>query len=203
MRCETSKRMISDALDGALSRRRAVRLERHLKDCAACRAYREDVALLDQSAEGLADPGLTPSDWAKWGRGLETKLSAAARGSAPGHIPVSFRPRWAWAGVSFAVLALIVTYFAILRPRGGQEVVFVSFEDSDAQVLGEIGANPDLENSFNRKILASIDEAVRAADEEPPPTFGDNPLFWEGLSERELSYIESALRQEVGRGGLS
>jgi hypothetical protein len=195
--------MISDALDGALSRRRAVSLERHLKDCAACRAYREDVALLDKSAEGLADPGLTPGDWVNWSRGLETRLSAAVRGSARGDIPFFFRWKWAWAGASFAVLAFIVTYFAVLRPRGGQELIFVSFEDSVAQALGEIGANSELENSFNREILASIDEAVRPADEEPPPTFGDNPLFWEGLSEGELGYIESALRQELGHGGLS
>jgi hypothetical protein len=203
MRCETSKKWISDDLDGVLSGERTARLERHLRVCAACRAYRDDVTRLQEGAEGLADPGLAPDAWLHFSRRLERKLAAsAAPREAREKVPFFFRSKWAWAGASFLVLAFIGTYLVVVRPRGVQEPAFVSFEDSVAQVFGEIASNPDLENSFNQEILASIDEAVRPADEETPVSFGDNPLFWEGLSEGELSYIESELRKEQGHGGL-
>lgn len=206
MRCETSKRMISDALDGALSGRRAARLEHHLSGCAGCRAYREDAVLIQESAGGLADPRLALDAWRDFGRRLEARLGAASGAAtepARTDLPVFFRWKWAWAGAAFAVLAFAVTYLAIVRTRTAAEPGLVPFEDSLARVLGEAGENSALENSFNQEILASIDEAVRPAGAEAQVSFGDNPLFWEALSEGELSYIESALRQEKGLGGVS
>jgi len=204
MRCETWERWISDALDGELSGERAARLERHLRDCPGCRAYRESLTHLQADAGGLADPGLTPGDWADFSRRLESKLHGSLiPGSAPQRAPLFFRRKWAWAGASFLVLAFIGTYLAVLRPRGVQEPVFVSFEDSVARVLGEIASNPDLENSFDQEIMASIAEAVRPPEDEVPVAFEDNPLFWESLSDGELAYIESALRSEQGHGGRS
>lgn len=99
------------------------------------------------------------------------------------------------------VLAFMAAYFAVLRPRDVREPIFVSLEDSVARVFGEIGSNPDLESSFDQEIVASIAEAVRAPEEEAPVAFDDNPMFWEGLSDGELAYIESALRKEQGHGG--
>jgi anti-sigma factor RsiW len=206
MRCETSKRMISDALDGVLSGRRAVRLERHLAGCAACRAYRQDAALIQESAGGLADPRLAPAAWGDFGRRLEARLAAASVAApepARTGLPVFFRWKWAWAAAAFAVLAFTVTYLGIVRTRTAAEPALVPFEDSLARVLGEAGESPALENSFNEEILASIDETVRSEGTEAPVSFGDNPLFWEALSEGELSYIESALRQEKSLGGVS
>jgi len=206
MRCETSKRMISDALDGALSRRRAARLERHLSACAACRTYRREATLIQENAVGLSDPRLSPGDWADFGRRLEARLGSAstpAGGVLRGDAPAAFRWKWAWAATIFAVLAFVVTYVAFLRPRTVPEPAFVSFEDPLAQVLGEAGASPELESSFNREIMASINETVRPAGKEAPVSFGDDPLFWEALTEWELGAIESALRKENGLGGVS
>ena len=204
MRCETCKRSISDALDGELSGKRRGRLERHLKACSGCRAYGESLARLQAGAEGLADPGLAPGDWANFSRRLVSRLRAAVPPREVRDRPPFFiRRKWAWAGASLLILASIGTYFAILRPRGVREPVFVSIEDSVARVFGEIGSNPELENSFDQVITASIVEAVRQPEDEFPVAFDDNPLFWEGLSDGELAYIESALRREHGHGGPS
>ena len=204
MRCETWKKWVSDALDGELAGERTVRLDRHLKDCAGCRAYRESLTRLRAGAEGLADPGLAPGDWADLSRRLESRLRESV---PPREVPQGraffFRRKWAWAGASFLVLAFIGTYVAVLRPRGAQEPVFVSIEDSVARIFGEIGSNPELENSFDREIVASIAEAVRPPEDEFPVIFEDNPLFWESLSDGELAYIESALRKERDHGGPS
>jgi len=204
MRCETWKKWVSDALDGELAGERTVRLDRHLKDCAGCRAYRESLTRLQADAEGLADPGLAPGDWADFSRRLESRLGGSVPSrEVPQRAPFFFRRKWVWAGASFLVLAFIGTYFAVLRPRGVREPMFVSIEDSVARVFGEIGSNSELENAFNQEIMASIAEAVRPPEDEAPVAFDDNPLFWEGLSDRELAYIESALRKERDHGGPS
>jgi len=213
MSCETWKKRISDAQDGALSGKRAVRLEQHLKGCVSCRAYRDDLARLGKGARKLAEPGLAPAEWEDFSRRLGSRLAAASsepavrgddeRGKARvrPHLPVF----WTWprAAVGFLFLALVITYFAVLRPRPGQEPVSVSFEDSFAQVIREIGTDPELERSFNREIVASINEAAEGQSETGAVRFDDNPLFWEGMSEEDLRFIESELRKEHGQGGLT
>ncbi len=215
MSCGTWKKRISDSQDGALSGKRAVGLERHLKGCASCRAYRDDLARLGKRAKDLADPGLAPAEWEDFGRRLEARLAEAAasreaegrreeeRGNAlvTPHPPVFWT--WARAAVGLLVLAFVVTYLAVLRPRRGQEQVFISFEDSVAQVIGEIGPDPELERSFNREIVAAINEAAEGQPETNLVRFDDNPLFWEGMSEEDLRFIESELRKEQGHGGLT
>jgi len=110
------------------------------------------------------------------------------------------------------LLAGAGTYLAFFRSGGRGEQAFFSLEDPAGQVINEIGPNADLESSFNREIVATINEsagvladgsAAFQADEEALISFGDNPMFWEGLSEEELGYIESELRKERGLGGLT
>jgi hypothetical protein len=201
MRCETAKRRISDALDGALGEGLAAALERHLRGCAGCRAYREGLARIQGGAAGLADPGLAPDAWADFGRRLETRLARDGAGEAPTRLPGLWK--WAWAGAGFLVLLVVLGYLAVLRPRTPAGPVPLSFEDSVAQVLGEIGANRDLAGAFNREIVTSIAEAARPEGEEAIVSFGDNPLIWEGLSEGEVLSINAELEIELGRGGLS
>ena len=215
MSCGTWKKRISDAQDRALSGKRAVGLERHLKGCASCRAYRDDLARLGRGVKDLAGPGLAPAEWEDFGRRLGARLAvAAASREADGrpddergdlrvtpHLPVLWQ--WARAAVGFVLLAFVVTYLAVLRPHRGQEPVSVSFEDSVAQVIREIGADPELERSFNREIVASINEAAEGQPGTSAVRFDDNPLFWEGMSEEDLRFIESELRKEQGHGGLT
>jgi hypothetical protein len=198
--------MISDSLGGALSEAWTAGLDRHLTGCASCRAYRREAALIQENAGGVADPCLGPEAWADFGRRLDAKLASTAAPS-PGALgrdrAVLRRPKWAMAATAFVALAFVVFYFAVLRHRTGAEPGFVPFEDSLAQVLGEVGASPGLESSLNQAIMASIAEAVQPAGEDVPISFGDNPLFWESLTEGELVDIESALAREKGLGGVS
>ncbi|HVP91598.1 MAG TPA: zf-HC2 domain-containing protein [Terriglobales bacterium] len=206
MRCERAERMISDALDGAIFGRRAARLARHLERCAACREYEREAGLIQAHAGGLADPGLTAGDWADFSRRLEAKVAAPsappparARSGIP-HLPSG---KWAWATAASAALVVLAAYLAFLRPGAGREATPAPFEDSLAQVLGEADASPELASSLNSSVEASIEETVRPAAGEAPVTFGDNPLFWESLSEGELGELESALRKETKLGGVS
>ncbi len=200
MRCETAKRRISDALDGGMGEGPADRLERHLRGCPACLAYRKGLSRIQAGAAGLADPGLAPADWADFSRRLEGRLAReTAKSPRPG-LPSFWQ--WAWAGAGLAALIFAMAYLAVLRPRTAVWPVPLSFEESVARIMGEVAGNQDLAGAFDREIVASIAEAARPESEESPVSFGDNPLFWEGLTDGEVLTINAELEKELGHGGL-
>lgn len=202
MRCETAKRRISDALDGALGGGRAARLDRHLRSCPGCRAYRESLSRIQGGAAGLADPGLSPEDWAALHGRLAGRLAREGAGkSLRPALPAFWEAAWAGAGALALVLAL--AYLGGLRPRSAAGPLPLSFEDAVAQVMGEVGANPDLAGAFSREIAASIAEAVQPEGGEEIVSFGDDPFFWEGLTDGEVGSINTELEKELGHGGLS
>jgi hypothetical protein len=155
---------------------------------------------------------MTRGDWSDFSRRLESRLAAASPPS-PRVKPLGrFRWKPAWTVAGLLLLAAAGIYLAFFRSGSRGEQAFSSLDDPAGQVISEIGPNADLESSFNREIVASINEsagvladgsAVHQTDEEALVLFGDNPLFWEGLSEEELGYIESELRKERGLGGLT
>ncbi len=201
MRCETARKWISDGRDGALKPDRRLRLERHLSGCRACRSYEADLARIEDEARAVSDPGLAREDWEDFGRRLEARLAAASGGRTSATPAAPFRWKWAWAGL--LVLAAVGTYLAVLRPRTAPWPVVLSPDDAVAQVLRDIGNNPDLEAAFNRQILVSIQESVPARPEEAFFRFEDNPFVWLGMSNEELRLIEADLKKEPNRGGLS
>jgi len=54
--CEQAVALVSDYLEGSLTRRDRRRLERHLRGCANCAAYLEQIRLTIE-ATGRIDPG--------------------------------------------------------------------------------------------------------------------------------------------------
>jgi predicted anti-sigma-YlaC factor YlaD len=201
MRCETAKRRISDALDGALGEGPTARLGRHLQGCPGCRAYCEGLSRIQGGAAGLADPALDPEDWAALLRRLEGRLARERVGESRPCLPAVWKVAWAGAGLLALLFALV--YLAGFRPRTPSPPMPLSFEDSVAQVMGEVGANPDLAGAFDREIAASIAEAVLPEGGEEIVSFGDNPFFWEGLTDGEVGSINAELEKELARGGLS
>ena len=99
------------------------------------------------------------------------------------------------------MLALLGTWLIVLRPGRLREPAFVSLEDSLTPLFHEVGADPELESSLNQEIVASIDDSVRLSERESAISFGDNPLFWESLSEQDLQAIEASLRNKRVHGG--
>ncbi len=201
MKCKKFRRWISDALDGALSVPRRARLERHLHACPGCRAYMTDLTSLQDRAGALADARLPASHWEDFGRRLEARLAAAGGSKSASLAPRFFPWKWAWAGTGLIVLILLGTWLVVPRPGGIREPALVSLEDSLTPLFREVGADPELESSLNQEIMASIDDAVRLSERESFISFGDNPLFWESLSEQDLQVIEASLRNKHDHGG--
>lgn len=199
MRCERAKKLLSDWVDGALSASDGARAEAHLRGCAACRAYREDLVRL-QAGVG-AEPEPFPGYWAGFEARLAAKLDAAPAGRRPADSPVAARRRLAWAAAGCLVLAAAGAYLGLVRKAGGNgEAAWLAYEDELTPLLQEAEANAEFGRLLEREVLASIGELAPAAEADAVIP-ADDPLFWEGLSDAELEMIAAELGKETGLGG--
>ncbi|OGD17985.1 MAG: hypothetical protein A2V76_08125 [Candidatus Aminicenantes bacterium RBG_16_63_14] len=199
MRCGTAKKRLSDDLDGALAPERKDRLEAHLRSCPACRAYRDDLVLLQAGALYPADR--SPECWAAFEKRLESKLAGEEPGRGAVGIPFSGRRRWAWAAAGGMALAAAGLWFALLRPGTAVTAAWVPDEDALIPLLQEAEADPELERDVDREIRASIEEMTPVLDADIIFLPAADPLFWESLSDDELRFIASELEKETGLGG--
>jgi predicted anti-sigma-YlaC factor YlaD len=199
MRCETIKKWLSDDLDGALSPQKKARLVIHLQECLVCRGYRADLTRLQAEAPLAADR--SPESWTAFERRLESKLAIVEPVMEANRTPLFTGRRWAWAAAGFLVMAAVGIYFAVNRPAGTLEMAWVPYEDSLARILQEAEADPEVENTVNRELLASITDVTPNPEEDYAAPLAADPLFWEGLSEEELEYIAVELEKETGNGG--
>jgi hypothetical protein len=200
MRCETMRKRLSDLLDGAASPKDKARLEAHLRDCPTCRAYRADLARLQEQA-GPA-PERTPDYWAGFEKRLGSKLDSVEAGHPSANSPVFPRRKLAWAAVGFLVLAAAGTYLALIhRGPDAVETAWAAYEDPLVELLQEAESDPEFGNLVNREVLASIRLMTAGIESEAVVPAADDPFFWEGLSDPEIEFIAAELEKETGLGG--
>ncbi len=197
MRCKTVEKWLSDDLDGKLSGKKILRLSRHLEECVSCREYRQDLLRLRKETERLSEPLRTPAYWEGFNRRLDGRLLALSPSS-------DRRKRRLLLGkeiLAVAGIALLAGFglYVFFMGNGGnfEESYAVTMEESLSRIFMEIGPEEALVESFNKEVVASIEETLSPLREEWDVQFGDNPLFWESLSDEELAYIESELRKEI------
>jgi predicted anti-sigma-YlaC factor YlaD len=198
MRCATTKKWLSDDLDGALSPNRKIRLEAHLRECRDCRGYRADLARIQAGTPPVADR--SAEYWADFEKRLESGLAGVEPVRRPHRVALFAGRRWAWAAAGFLVMAAVGTYFAS-RPVGALETAWMPYEDPLARLLLEAEVDPEVENLVNRELLTSIADAAPDTEEDYAVPIASDPLFWEGLSVEELEYIAVELERETGNGG--
>lgn len=199
MRCERARKRLSDEFDGASTASRQARVETHLRDCPACRTYREDLVLLQENARTGADR--SPEYWAGFEARLAAKLDSATAGHRSAGLSGRPRQRLAWAAAGLLVLAVAGAYFGFLRKESGTgEAVWFAYEDGLGPLIQEAEADVEFGRIVEREVLASIGELVPEAEAEAMNP-ADDPLFWEGLSDAELETIAAALSNETGLGG--
>jgi len=104
MGCRGFERSIALHVEGDLSRRRAQRLERHLADCAACRAFAEDMAASQAAVKALGHRELGEADLAEVRRHV---LAAASETAAVRRGGAHYR-RVAWVAATMAAVAVVV-----------------------------------------------------------------------------------------------
>jgi predicted anti-sigma-YlaC factor YlaD len=179
MKCERARKLISDDIDGRLSGKRAEALERHIQSCAACRAYRGDVAIIQARSKAQPAPSLSPEDWARIERDLERELGRAPRARYRTALFPGIRLRLAWVGAAVLLVGAMVFYLT-KSGSAGLDAAFLSYEGSLGRIYGETRDDPELADSFNRLVLADIGDTIRAGHSELPVDLLANPYFLEG-----------------------
>lgn len=202
MRCEKAKKMVSDALDGELSPKRLERLEAHLRQCGSCRAYRRTLELIGAEAAKEAPPAPSQAYWGDFVSGLSRKIDALDVRRRPGSRPVltapGLRPALAAGLVGLAALAV----FILLSRRSPlpEEFAYLHSEDSLSGVLEAAESDPELGAYLDIEIRSSIADAAEVAAAGESFLAGEEPLFWESLSEEELAAIAADLEKDNGQG---
>lgn len=198
MRCQTARKRISDELDGALPSGRGVRLEAHLRNCRACRVYREDLERI-QAGTGL--PEAPAGFWVAFERELEARLAGEEAGRNRVEVPFAAGRRWAWAAAAALVLAGISLWFALARSGPAITEAWVATDDILDPIVRAAESDPELAGRIDRELQASIEAMSPVEEAEAAGLTAADPLLWESLSDDELRAVVAALEKESGLGG--
>ncbi|HOP61213.1 MAG TPA: zf-HC2 domain-containing protein [Candidatus Saccharicenans sp.] len=79
MKCEQAQKLISDRLDGKLSRWRQKRLARHLTTCELCRDYLKAQEIIQREALRTEEVDCPPEWWRQFEQTLQEKLIQSAQ----------------------------------------------------------------------------------------------------------------------------
>ena len=101
-------RHLAAHLDSRLSPRLSGRVERHLQDCAACRAERNQIAQAMAAIERLPLAEAPPAVWSA----IETRMR-----EIPAAAP-AVRWRWAWASAALLLAVGAAVYWRLAPPPG-------------------------------------------------------------------------------------
>lgn len=199
MRCGAARKRISDAFGGALTPRQSELLENHLRGCEDCRAYRRQLARVQEEAALRVEDG--PDFWAAFEGRLEAKLAAAKAARRPLGVPFAARRRWGVAAAAVMALTGAAVWYALQRPEAAVETAWFGRSDMLDRLVFAAEADPELADRLEGEIRASIEAMTPAPDPDAAALVAADPLFWEGLSADELRAIVAELENETGRGG--
>lgn len=160
MRCRKARIMISECTDGTLAPRKAVRLEEHLKTCAACRAVLADLRALVSEAGKLETPSVPAEAWLA----IRARLKDAGAPAARDRRALFGRQRLAPALAALALTA-VVAGGAFLGLRLGRKPVVLSPEMRERATLAKLD---EAERDYELAIR-SLDEALAGQGEKLSP----------------------------------
>jgi len=195
MKCEKIEHWISDGLDGALTPNKKERLKCHLTACPACREYQRKVRQIQAESVRIEEPGVLPEHLEALSAGIMGNLRLEKQEKGAGRaLPLI----WRWTRLAAPMLLVLVLGVFLFRGRGEapQDDVF-SIEGCFDRVAREIAGDAELAASFNSfltETLAQEEDALFALDD---PTIWNEPYFWEGLSDEELTLIEEEVKKEI------
>jgi len=201
MACEKYRRWISDELDGELNADRAHRLAGHLRQCAACRLYREKLHRLQQEFRQLGVPSPPPGYWEDFSSRLKDRIQPekALKEKAK---PVQRGWRWAWAGAALLLLAGFSVVIFLRPVRVNTKDYFLSFENFLDHVYQEIGNDARLADLFNLALMDSLSGTIEEGSLGAGPGFPEDALFLERLSEKEVEWLNQEIEKETKSLGV-
>ncbi|MGQ9801851.1 MAG: anti-sigma factor family protein [Candidatus Saccharicenans sp.] len=162
MKCQDYQKWISDRLDGNLSQKKQLKLEEHLRACAFCRRYYEDLKMIEDRVRQW--PGAELPDPAVFEDKLRERLSLKAPETKKEQ-KKSLITRLVPAGAAGLLLIAAAIYlFLQLRPVVEPEsdlAMLMSYEESYLTLSQALSNDEKWHNEYSDDILNSIYEEVK------------------------------------------
>ncbi|MFQ6069630.1 MAG: zf-HC2 domain-containing protein [Candidatus Aminicenantales bacterium] len=189
MRCTRIEKLLSDKIDGVLSRRKEKKLESHLLCCQKCRSYLEDLEKLSQVAGELEVGKVEDNYWQSFTSRIKQKV-------------ISFRTerrkqtsysglRWAWIGASLVFIFLLSISLLHFRPERNREFYAFSYEDTLQLLYQDAGENINLGDLIENAILDSIEHLIFYPEESSLPGMSGLINPWDEFTVEEINLILS------------
>jgi len=185
MTCYKSRKYISRSIDGDLSERESVRLERHLGACGECRALQADLRKIVDGAARLETPEPSERVWLDIRAGLTREKPAGAGGRSADLRRPAFGlglPALRYAGVAAVALVLVITGVSIGR-RLGRGPAPLGPEAREKYTLAKL----DEAERFYQQAIKSLSEAFTAEKGTLAPQVAE-------LFDRNLSVIDATIQ---------
>lgn len=185
MTCHRTRKYISRSIDGDLSERETMRLERHLAACGECRALSGDLRKIVAGAAGLETPEPSERVWLNIRAGLSREKAAGAGGRSGALRRPAFGlglPALRYAGVAAAALVLVITGVSIGR-RLGRGPAPLGPEARETYTLAKL----DEAERYYQQAIKSLSEAFTVEKGTLAPQVAE-------LFDRNLSVIDTTIQ---------
>lgn len=198
MKCKSVEKWISDSLDKDISERKKSLIEKHLTRCPDCRAFRENILVLEKEIRTIDIVEVSQDYKKQFSSRLKSRILSLEEKDKKIALPF-FKQRWILASSAFVLAAILVSVFLLILPERGQEMEFYAFSFGDAveEIYIEIGDDLELERAFNSQILASINDLLSPSAWTEQQRTNDDLFLWEDLTDEELEFLESAIKKET------
>lgn len=194
MNCRKCERKLSDLMDGRLSGEAARDLEAHLADCPSCRAYRMRLERLQRGAAS-GHPPVPDGGWDGFSARVRARLESAAAAERPSP---ARRPGWrlVWVAAPAAAAAALIG-FLIFRPSSPPISELLAYEEGLASFGQAAAEDAELAGELNAVVLGAIQEETGGLSLDEMPAFADDPGFWQGLSDEEVSFLDREIAKDL------
>jgi len=196
MGCNKIEKWLSDRIDGELSEEKIKALEAHLERCASCRSYAASIEKIHDEAKSLEGPEVSPAFWERFASSLKANLDSFKQDKKERR-PLVLRWNWVWSGAALLIVVVLGMYFLFFQSQPPQEMYVFSVESFLTKIYQEIGDDSELEELFNSIVIASIGESLDDSEWEESPDFFEKLLLWEDLTEEEINFLESEIKEDV------
>ncbi len=172
MTCERYQEAIGDLVDGALGdEARRIEVEKHLRECAACRALLSDLRQIRAAAAHLPVQAPPERVWTQ----IAARLPLDARPPRRQLFRLSFgmpRLRFAFAGIGVVALAAVLLVVALprVRPAGTRQTASTSgaaksataAQPSDAELVQSVESELRLAEQHYEKAITGLEQIANA-----------------------------------------
>lgn len=185
-------------MDKDLSERKKILIGKHVKHCPRCRAFRDNILLLEEEAKNIEIAEVSQIYQQQFASRLKSKIMSLEDKEKKEALSF-FKQKWVLASSAFIMVAILGAVILLFLARHEQEVEFFAFSFSDAieEVYWEIGDDIELERAFNSQILTSINDLLSPSAWTEIQRVEDDLFLWDDLTDEELQFLESEIKKET------